>query len=297
MRYRSFGNSGKAVSAVGLYLRTPPATAQACRDLIFTAMENGINCFEAAAGSEMIDRAIFESLAAVERRLLFILYRICGRPGEALSGQRLAQIVRQGLQRTAAGYFDVLMLDEAAYDALTPDGLDFLVQLRAGGTALQIGVSGEGPAADACIGQAPFEVLSTPFNLTSDWKSRRRVRDAAAAGMVAIAYDPMPGEMLKPAAAAAKPSLLDRVMQSNAAPADTGAYAFLHQTNGWSAEELCLGFALTEPSFATVQIEDAGAEAVEHLAGVAERELPTGAAAQIEMARFSVEPEPQKKRA
>jgi hypothetical protein len=152
---------------------------------------------------------------------------------------------------------------------------------------LQIGVSGEGPAADACIGQAPFEVLSTPFNLTSDWKSRRRVRDAAAAGMVAIAYDPMPGEMLKPAAAAAKPSLLDRVMQSNAAPADTGAYAFLHQTNGWSAEELCLGFALTEPSFATVQ----------HLAGVAERELPTGAAAQIEMARFSVEPEPQKKRA
>lgn len=300
MRYRSFGVAGKAVSAVGLLLRSPAVapTPQACRALLFCAMENGVNLFEIAAESEALERGVAEALTAVERRLIFLAWRICGRSGEMLDAERLGQIVRRGLQRTGADYFDLLMLDEAAFAALTVDGRQFLGDLRAGGAALQIGVSGDGEAADACVGAQPFDVLATPFNLTSDWRSRRRVREASAAGMVALAYDSMPPDRLRPVAApqGAAPSILRRTAHINPL-AGAGTYAFLHHTPGWTPEELCLAYALTEPSLATVQVEDARPEALERLAAVAERELPTGLAAQIEMARFSVEQPPEQKRA
>ena len=48
MRYRPFGATGKAVSAVSLLLREAPnmATPQAWRALAFSAMESGVNAFE-----------------------------------------------------------------------------------------------------------------------------------------------------------------------------------------------------------------------------------------------------------
>ena len=70
---------------------------------------------------------------------------------------------------------------------------------------------------------------------------------------------------------------------------DVGGYEFLHNTRGWSGEEICLGYALTEPSLATVQVITTKRDKLEALAAVVERDLPTGCAAQIEMARFSAE--------
>ncbi|MBP7649752.1 MAG: hypothetical protein KA744_07890, partial [Phenylobacterium sp.] len=77
--------------------------------------------------------------------------------------------------------------------------------------------------------------------------------------------------------------------------AGAGTYAFLHQTHGWSAEEVCLAYALTEPAFATVQVEQFRAEAIERLALITDKDLPTGVAAQIEMARFSADNHDQRR--
>jgi hypothetical protein len=46
---------------------------------------------------------------------------------------------------------------------------------------------------------------------------------------------------------------------------------------------------MTEPSLATIQIEAVRPEVIERLAAVPDRELPTGIAAQIEMARIDSE--------
>ena len=71
--------------------------------------------------------------------------------------------------------------------------------------------------------------------------------------------------------------------------ADVGGYEFLSKTPGWSGEDICLGYALTEPSLSTVRITADTRADVERLAAVVERDLPNGVCAQIEMARFSAQ--------
>ena len=61
-----------------------------------------------------------------------------------------------------------------------------------------------------------------------------------------------------------KPALWGR---GNAHPlAGVGSYAFLDETPKWTAEELCLAYALTEPSLCSVQITGDRVERIEQLA-------------------------------
>lgn len=295
MRYRPFGVAGKAVSAVSLLLREAPnmTTPQAWRTMVFSAMENGINCFEVSAGLDVAALGLGEALRAVERRLIFISWRLRGDGSHPMSARAIADSVRGGLQRTGAGYFDLLTMDEAAYESLEPDAHGYLSDLRASGHCLQLGIVGDGAAAEACVATASFDVLATPFNLTSDWKARRRVRDAADRNMTIIAYDPFPPAQIRMGGGGGGGASIRGGGLLRRAPAEplagVGTYAFLHQTPSWTAEELCLGYLLTEPTFATVQVEAFRAESIARVAAVTDRDLPTGVAAQIEMARFSAE--------
>jgi aryl-alcohol dehydrogenase-like predicted oxidoreductase len=286
MRYRPFGTSGKTVSAVSLALRESPhaATAHAWRDLIFTGMENGINCFDLDSRCEPLADGMGEALKAVERRLLSLIWSIRGEPGRPLTAQAIAASVRDGLKATGARYFDVLMLDETAFSALTAEAPAYLEQLREARFILALGVAGEGPALDAAIAQPSFDVFATPYNLTSEWAARRRLREGAAQGMVAVAYDCAPATMITPARPESK--LLPAMGRARQPLAGVGTYAFLHDTAGWTPEELCLAYALTEPSLATVQIDLGFVDRIEALAAVPDRDTPTGLGAQIEMARF-----------
>ena len=58
---------------------------------------------------------------------------------------------------------------------------------------------------------------------------------------------------------------------------------------GWSAEQICLAYALTEPALASVQMPALDREHLADLAGVPERRPARAVSAQIEMARFSAE--------
>ncbi|HEY3697458.1 hypothetical protein [Phenylobacterium sp.] len=296
MRYRPFGTSGKAVSAISLALRRAggPSTAEAWRSLIFAAMENGINCFDIGAGDEALERGVAEALQAVERRLLFLVFTIEGDPLRPLSAEALADLVRQGLKRSSAGYFDVVMLGEAAYAGLTPQAKLLLQRVRDAAMALQLGVVGEGEVLAECIRDPTYEVLATRYNLTSEWRTRRLLRDAAAVGMTAIGYDVAPAEMVRPQTASKLPALRKR---SHNPLAGAGTYAFLHETARWTPEELCLAFALTEPSLATLQLDMSLANQLEALAAVPDRDPPTALGAQVEMARFGAEPPDQRQRA
>lgn len=294
MRYRPFGASGKAVSAISLLLRDAPnmTTPHAWRTLAFSAMENGVNNFEIAAGSDIVALGFGEALRAVERRLICIGWRMHGDPRKVLTAEAISTSVRSGLAKTGAGYFDVLMLDEAASDTLAPDAHGYLADLRASGLVLHIGVVGDGPSIDACIESGVFDVLATPFSLISDWKARRRIKDASARDMTMIAYDPFPAALCRPGGGG---SIRTGLFKRAEPLAGAGTYAFLHQTPGWSAEEVCLAYALTEPAFASVQVEQFRAEAIERLALITDKDLPTGVAAQIEMARFSADSTEQRR--
>lgn len=287
MRYRPFGASGKAVSAVSLVLTETRAapTPQAWRSVLFSAMECGINTFEIVGPSDTVARGVGEALQAVERGLLFLTWRICGHPNYPLDANALGRTIRDGLALTSARYFDLVMLDEEALLTLTPDAEALLSDLKSGGIVLQTGVRGDGEAVDQAIRKGAHEAFASAFSLLSDGRIRRRVKDAAEADMAVIAYDAIPLELCRPLQSQQKSAGLLR----GADPlAGVGTYNFLHETRGWIAEELCLGYALTEPAFATVQIDTLAPAAIERLAGVTERDLPTGVVAQIEMARFGV---------
>ena len=252
MRYRPFGPSGKAVSAVSLLLHEAPnmTTAHVWRSLVISAMEAGVNAFEITGALDIVAIGLGEALRSVERRLIFLGWRIKGDPHRPLTAEGLSNAVRGGLSRTGAGYFDLLTLDEIAYETLTHDARTYLQDLQAGGLVLQLGVSGDGPAIDSALDCGDFDVLTLPFNLTSDWRARRRVRDASARNMTIIASNPFPPASSLPVA----PQKRGLFHRNDNPLAGAGTYAFLHETAGWSSEELCLAYVLTEPTFATVKI-------------------------------------------
>jgi aryl-alcohol dehydrogenase-like predicted oxidoreductase len=296
MRFRPFGATGKTVSAVSLALRAQAlSSAEAWRGLIFTGMENGINCFDLESGSAEPAQGMGAALQAVERRLLFLVWTLRGEAGRPLTAQAIAASVRDGLKQTGAKYFDVLMLDDAAFSTLTSDAPSYLEQLREAHFIHHFGVRGDGPVLDTAIGHGVFDVLATPYNLMSEWATRRRLREAAERGMVSIAYDAAPADIVAPPKPAA-PRLLP-LRRDAKTLAGVGTYAFLHETPGWSPEELCLAYALTEPSLATVQVEHVATDRIEAVAKVPERDTPTALGAQIEMARFCGESPGEQRRA
>lgn len=286
MRYRPFGISGIAASAISLLLQARPG-ADAQR-LALAAMENGINTFTLMGGSRETAEGAATAWTQVERHLLVLGLRLAGPPDQPLSAEYLSTAIREHLGWAGLEYFDFLLLEEAAFAALTPDAIRLLGDLRAVGLARLIGVVGASDALDACIGSELFEAMAAPFDMTSGWAMRRRVKSAVAADMALICCDATPDHLCTPPRAPkARLNLLGR---PSANPlAGTGTYAFLHRTAGWSAEELCIGYVLTEPAFATIQIDTTDIGLIERYAAITDRDLPTGVAAQIEMARFAAQ--------
>jgi aryl-alcohol dehydrogenase-like predicted oxidoreductase len=130
----------------------------------------------------------------------------------------------------------------------------------------------------------------SPYNLTSGWQERRRLLEAGKRDMAIVGEDPWPEVFrAKSSAETARPGLLARAFRQRPADplAGVGTYAFLDQTHGWTSEQICLGYALTDAKLASIQVEADDLDHLAMLAAVADRELPAATAAQVEMARFS----------
>jgi aryl-alcohol dehydrogenase-like predicted oxidoreductase len=161
-----------------------------------------------------------------------------------------------------------------------------LQEFRRRGLARMVGVAGESEAIDAYISTGVFDALALPFNMASGWRERHRIRAAQDRNMAVVAYDFCPAAVRpKPAEAAPRKRGLFRRPGPAAEP---GPYDFMADTPGWDPELICLAWALTEPSVATVQVVADTIDRLDALAEAAEREMPTGLSAQIEMARIAV---------
>lgn len=284
MRYRPLGSSGTAVSVLSLHLQGArcEGDAQDWVTATHAAFESGVNSFEVRAPTSAMLRGFGEALQAVERRLVFVNLRLT--PG--CDAADIHRQVDEVLVGSGIGHLDQVTLDA---DAEThTEAIWALEELRASPKVRLIGVAGDTDSVVPHIAGSVFDTLTAPFNILSGWRERLRVRTAVENSMAVIASGHFPEEareLAEPVETAKKgwfskpPPLL----------AEMGTYAFLQDTPGWTAEEICLAFALTEPAVASMSLEADDLDHLIALAEVTERELPSAVAAQIEMARFAVE--------
>lgn len=287
MRYRPFGATGMAVSALTLRLAdSSRLRASEWRALIFTALENGINSFQVEGDSPELLKGAAEAFASVERRLLFLTWRVRG-DAAALGQQAVDGLLSSAFEALSLDYLDLVLINDPLTPAL-PSAFEAGLRTLFDSHALHgVGVASRGDIDPRLLKNDMVTTLSSPFNLSSGWAERHRIRHASTHDFAVIGEDFWPqalregGELTAP-----KPSLWRRRSDPLS---DIGGYEFLHATQGWSGEDICLGYALTEPSLSTVRITADTRADVERLAAVVERDLPNGVCAQIEMARFSAQ--------
>jgi aryl-alcohol dehydrogenase-like predicted oxidoreductase len=294
MRYRPLGATGIAVSTLTFSVTDNPGLrAGDWTALAYAALENGVNSFEIVGRDPALIDGLAEAFTSDSRRLLFIGLRL----GVNLEGRRdfsaanLANSTQAAITRGALEYLDFVMLDDPAGDELPPEGLKALKEFKKDGRVNQLGVRGRDEAIEAYILTEAFDLLSTPYNMQSGWRERHRMRMAQERDMAVIGHDYFP------------PSLSDRTMEPIAppkagwlkrpqppAPPPVDPYAFLDETNNWTAEEICLAYALTEPALASVEIRCSSADDLAVLADVPDRDLPNGLGSRVEMAKFGATP-------
>jgi aryl-alcohol dehydrogenase-like predicted oxidoreductase len=290
------------VSTISLSLTDGAAVARPSDwvALIYAAFENGINAFEIHGDAPGMVDGLSQALKAIERRLVYIAWRVgtrigpAGAPVRDFSAAALSRMVDGVLARTDLQYLDAVVLDDPQTQEFSPQALDQLKLMRADGRARMLGVAGQDDALDALLTTGAFDLLYLPYSLTSGWMERRRLKAASERDMGVIGYDYYPKIFHGSGGAAPKSSGWARQKGAPASSplAGVGTYAFLNRTRGWTPEEICLAHALTEPSLSSVRVSADRAERIEALAAIPEREMPPGVSAQIEMARFSVaEPE------
>lgn len=287
MRYRPFGVSGMAVSALTLRLADGSRLrANDWRALVFTALENGINSFQVEGDAPELLKGAAEAFASVERRLLFLTWRVRG-DAAMLGQQAVDSLLGSAFDGLGLDYLDLVLINDPLGPRLPPAFEAGVRSLHESRAIRGLGIASRGDIHPSLLKSGLVTAVSSPFNLSSGWAERNRIRSAAQNDFAVIGEDFWPqalhegGEMAAP-----KPSLWRRRTDPLA---DVGGYEFLHATPNWSAEEICLGYALTEPSLATVRITADNRQDVERLAAVVERDLPNGVCAQIEMARFSAQ--------
>jgi len=289
MRYRPFNQAGLAVSAITLALDDAPLQDAERRALVFGALEAGINSFELDSPSANWTTVLRAAVEAAGRNVLVLTLKTANperadpnssRAGLALQGEVLACLGQIGVDR-----FDAVLLDDDG--SSSPPNASTLHALREQGLAGMVGVTCGRDGPNLELIQAGYDLLATPFGLRADAGLRKRLRIAGESNITLIGFD-VYDAVADPVLAAAAPKGLSRLFKRPAAVAtDAGPYEFLHRIPGWTAEEVALAYALTEPTLATIRVQITNLTTLDRLAKAVERELPTGAAAQIEMARFS----------
>jgi aryl-alcohol dehydrogenase-like predicted oxidoreductase len=187
-----------------------------------------------------------------------------------------------------AGLTELDLLSLEADPALAAGVPAAVRALRDQGRVRRLAIAGDSEALIDQVTAGAFDALITPFNILSGWRERHMIRLAMERQMAVIGCEPHPAHAATLADAAnaeAKPGWFSKAQPL----AGIGTYGFLDRTPGWTAEQLCFGYALTEPALATVLTRVESREHLAMLTDITERDLPAAVSAQIEMARFSAE--------
>lgn len=302
MRYRPFGPGGQAVSCLTLSLgaRDIAGGPAAGRELIYSALETGINSYRLENADPVLAEILGEALRDVDRRLVQVSLTLGagdGRRGSDrdFSAEGITHAIHRALNTSGLGCFDLAILDEPGDHELPQSTLSALKALRATERIRLLGVSGNGDVMDAYVSTGAFDVLVSPLHVNSPWQVRSRLRAAREQDMAILAYGYFPESLdtAKKAVAVQQPKkgglfgFGGKPATREGPLAHAGTFAFLHRTNNWTAEAICLAYALTDPSVSSVMITASNIERLNTLAQVPDRDMPPGLSAQIEMARVA----------
>lgn len=279
MRYRSFGDRLTSVSAITLRLDATRRKGQAAdwRSFVFAALEAGINTFEIGHTSVPMLVGVAEAFAAVERRLFMVGWRTTLSGGAIETAQRTNALAASlGLTQV-----DILTLE---LDSPLPDK-SVLADLRQTEVARWLTVAGPDNVIDAAIADGQFDGVVMKTDPTGGWNDRNRMRAAAGRGMAVIAVE-VGLEIGVTEETPDKGGLFD-LFRRREAPA---APSFRVNVPGWTEQQIALAHALTDTAISTVIVQPACTPTLDGLVWAVERDLPGGAHAQIEMARFSGPP-------
>ena len=287
MRYRPLGRHGVTVSALSLAVPEGPMARSDVVQLISGALEQGINCFEFSAASDHATlKAACEALKAVDRELIIVGLRLAHGKGErGLSLPTLERALQITLAECKLSHLDLITLEAPGPGEAVLPLFQALDRLRDARRLRVLGVAGDGPDLDAHIDSSRFDLISMPFTITSGWADRNRLRRALEREMIIIGSQFMPTN-LPPQQENGTIGSLKRMVGKAEDPVRQ-AYDFLYRSRDWTAEQICLAYALTEPSLASINIHASKPDQVQAMASIPDKEMPNGVPAMIEMARFS----------
>lgn len=278
MRYRPLAASGQAISALTLRLGDAARpTVDGTRALLLAAKASGINSFQIDGVSDELLRGAKEAFAQIERHELFVALRARGASEQALGP------ILDGLGLDEA---DLVLINTPQQPAPPPALENALRSGRAGGRNCGLGLATRAEIDPRLLDHDLVVAIVSPFNLTSGAAERQRLREAERRGLLVFGEDFWPQTLRVGARNMPRPSLWRRRTDPLAG---IGGYDFLSDTPGWSGEEICLAYALTEPSLTSVCVTVEHPEDVRRLAAVVDRTLPDSVRAQIELARFSAQ--------
>jgi aryl-alcohol dehydrogenase-like predicted oxidoreductase len=296
MRYRPFGRSGLALSSIGLRLSWEGVrhNQNLASKLIMAALENGINTYHFDSTHPELLKVAAETFSLVERRLLFI--SVAGHeegspnPRSEYELTPLRERLKAVIREAELGWVDVLMCHAEAFDFIPDNAWAFIDALKSSGMLKFMGASANTDRIKAIIDHGGFSILATAFDIDTSWDKRHLLDEAVSKNMGLFGHSYYPHAYRKASDVVPKAARKSWLWGKAADPlAGSGTYAFLHQTPDWNAEELCLGYALTQASLTTVLIAPNSVDQLEALANTSERYLPSSVPAQIEMARFHIE--------
>lgn len=294
MRYRPFGHSGIALSAVGLRLSAArlAKNMSLAEKLILTAIENGINTYHIDGADLAFLKQVAAILTLVERKLLFISVTpdAPGHTGDIAnySMPAMKDILRGVVKESNLQWIDLLMFDQPGVNHLPPESAQFLRDLQRARMVRYIGGVAEVEHIRPLVATGYYNVIQTSFDIDSTWEKRHQIDHAVHNDLCVIGAGYFPDIYRKASDVVPQKAKLGWFSGKAKDPlAGAGTHAFLHQTPDWTPEELCLGYALSLPSLSCILIEPETPEKLEALAQVPERHLPSSVPAQIEMARFT----------
>lgn len=292
MRFRPLGEAGTAVSAITLTLDASVAATGAdnIRELLYAALEEGVNSFHIDSLDRTLIQTTGEALAEVDRDLLHITLIIGPLPNgrRDFSVEGVNAVIGAVLNASGLRYFDAVILDDPAESELPAQTLKML---REDERIMRLGIRGTSDVMDIYIASGRFDMLFTPCHIQLDQRQRAWMRSAKEQQLVVLGTEYYPEALLNPAKPPPPPEPVKGMfgMQKKRVVADEPAnpFSFLHNTQGWEAEDLCLAHALLDPSLASVVVRAERAPQLRRLAMACERDMPVSMPAQLEMARVS----------
>jgi aryl-alcohol dehydrogenase-like predicted oxidoreductase len=284
MRYRPFGRTGVAVSALSLTLNGDADRRKASDwlALVHAALEQGVNAFEITRPSQALLTGFAQGIEAVRRTLLFVGLRV----DPQIQGRRLDGWVSEVIAAGGLGEVNLFTIDVDSPEF--EEALGAGLRLKDLNLVRRLAVAGPSELLVDHVDDPLFDALVMPFGLLSGWRERNLVRVALERQMGVMSYDPCPAQLTEIAKEEQKQAKGGWFKRPNPL-AMTGSHAFLESTPGWNAEQICLAYALTEPAVTTVQMPVKDLEHLAGLAAVPERNLPAQVTAQIEMSHFTGE--------